>query len=230
MKFLKLVWVAIKNRIIAGIITIIPIAITYLVVKFLFEKIHRIFEPVVINVFHIQSSIVGIGLSLFLAFAFVYIVGLLSAMLVVRRWLAKAEAILARIPLIKFLYLTSKQVIDSLAMPQRKAFKRVVLIEYPRKGIHSLAFATGEIRVTRSNELLVSLFLPTTPNPTSGYLLYLPKDQIQDTNLTIEEGMKIIISGGILSPTALETNDYDAARSIISEPATSPRPEATRSP
>lgn len=220
MGLLKSSWIAIKNRLIAGIITIIPIAITYLVLRFLFEKIHRIFEPVVTNVFDIQSPIVGIALSLFLAFAFVYIIGLLSAILVVRRWLTKTEAILAKIPFVKFLYLTTKQVIDSLALPQRKAFKRVVFIEYPRKGIRSIAFATGEIQVKTNNELFVSVFLPTTPNPTSGYLLYLPKDQIQDTNLTIEEGMKIVISAGILAPTGMETYECDSARLATSEPET----------
>lgn len=227
MGFIKSAWVMIKNRIIAGIITIIPIAITYLVVKFLFEKIHGLFEPVVANVFNIPSSIIGIGLSLFLAFAFVYIVGLLSAILVFRRWLAKAETILAKIPFVKFLYSTTKQVIDSLAMPKRKAFKRVVFIEYPRKGIRSLAFATGEIRVKKSNELFVSVFLPTTPNPTSGFLLYLPIDQIQDTNLTIEEGMKIIISAGILAPMGIETYEHDSTPLPASEPSASTEPKVT---
>jgi len=227
MGFLKSAWVTIKNHIIAGIITIIPIAITYLVVKFLFEKIHGLFEPVVANVFNIQSSIIGIGLSLFLAFAFVYIVGLLSAVLVFRRWLAKAETILAKIPFVKFLYSTTKQVIDSLAMPKRKAFKRVVFIEYPRKGIRSLAFATGEIRVKKTNELFVSVFLPTTPNPTSGFLLYLPIDQIQDTNLTIEEGMKIVISAGILAPMGIETYEHDSTPLPASEPSASTEPKVT---
>ena len=227
MGLLKSAWVVIKNRIIAGIITIIPVAITYLVVKFLFNKIHRIFEPMVTNVFHIQSPIIGIALSLFLAFAFVYTVGLLSALLLFRRWLAKAEVILAKIPFVKFLYLTSKQVIDSLALPKSKAFKRVVFIEYPRKGIRSIAFATGEIQIKNSNDVFVSVFLPTTPNPTSGFLLYLPKDQIQDTNLSIEDGMKIVISAGILAPQGIETYEHDSMPLPTTEPATFTEPEAT---
>ena len=109
------------------------------------------------------------------------------------------ENLISRIPIVNVVYQTIKQITSSLTGPNRQAFKEVVFIEYPRKGIWTLSMVTGESKNIR-NKAYYHVFVPTTPNPTSGYLLYIPKEDTRKTNMSIEEGMKIIISGGMLAP------------------------------
>ena len=90
-----------------------------------------------------------------------------------------------------------------MSLPGRKAFKRVVIVEFPRAGMKAISFVTGSIKFNDVIEL-TSVFVPTTPNPTSGFLIYLPESDIVETNMTIEEGMKLIISGSILVPEEIK--------------------------
>ena len=117
------------------------------------------------------------------------------------------EKILSRIPFVNTVYRTIKQITSHLSAPDRQAFKKVVFIEYPRKGIWTISMVTGESN-NKNGELYYHIFVPTTPNPTSGYLLYLPQKDTRQTDMSIEEGMKIIISGGMLAP---KTNILDSS-------------------
>jgi uncharacterized membrane protein len=100
-------------------------------------------------------------------------------------------------------YTSSKKLIEIISLPTTQSFKRVVIVEYPRVGMKAFAFVTGSLK-TKSETELVSIFIPTTPNPTSGFLIYLPEQDIEETDLSIEEGMKLIVSGGILIPERME--------------------------
>ena len=201
-----------RHRFIAGIIIIIPISITLLVLYFIVKRIHIIFYPILKNALHISTpvlgDIVGMALSVIVALLLVYLVGLLSSSYAIRRVIAFGEYILTRIPIIKVLYLTSKQFMDAITLPQSGALKKIVVIEYPRKGIYGLAFVTGETINHTANERLVQVFLPTTPNPTSGFLLLLKPDEIYDVNLSIDEGIKFIISAGIVKPDHFDLKPY----------------------
>ncbi|MBU1076670.1 MAG: DUF502 domain-containing protein, partial [Spirochaetes bacterium] len=102
----------------------------------------------------------------------------------------------------RIIYTGSKQVLSSFIVNKKKAFRQVVLVEYPRKGIRSLAFITGDIIVKktgRNDKKLITVFLPSTPNPTTGFLLLLPRKDIIVLDMTIESAIKLIISGGVLS-------------------------------
>ena len=109
------------------------------------------------------------------------------------------EKILAKIPLINYIYNTIKQITDTLRISQKQAFKKVVYIEYPKKDIWTIALVTGESKDSEGNEYY-QIFVPTTPNPTSGFMLYIKKKNTKETNMNIDEGLKIIISGGMLAP------------------------------
>jgi uncharacterized membrane protein len=152
---------------------------------------------------------VGIVLSLVLVLALFYLVGLITARRAVRRLISLGEWFVVRIPFVKFFYKTTKQIVDTIAVSTSGALQRVVIIEYPRKGIRTVAFMTGETRIDGEQEPYINLFVPTTPNPTSGYMIILPASQVMDTNMTIEEGVKFIVSGGILPPARLQMRPFE---------------------
>ena len=109
------------------------------------------------------------------------------------------EDMLLKVPVIKTVYRTIKQIIDSISGPGRQAFKKVVFIEYPRKGIWTLTLVTGETIDDHGN-YFYHIFVPTTPNPTSGFLLFINKKDVVESNMSIEDAMKTIISGGMIPP------------------------------
>ena len=128
---------------------------------------------------------------------------MLVSSIFVKKILFNIEKVIAGIPVVNIIYKTIKQVTSSLGDPNKESFKKVVLIEYPRKTIWTLAMVTGESRDKNSNEYY-NIYVPTTPNPTSGFMLYALKSEVLETSVSVEEGLKIIISGGVIGP---EVND-----------------------
>ncbi len=112
---------------------------------------------------------------------------------------SKIESIIARIPIVNSLYQTIKGLTESISNSSKQAFSKVVLIQYPRKGIWTLALVTGE-SLNEKGVNFYHLFLPTSPNPTSGYMLYISKDDVTEVDMSTEEAIKIIVSGGAISP------------------------------
>lgn len=113
------------------------------------------------------------------------------------------ESLLVRIPLVRSIYKTVKQVINAVLSTNSEAFRKVVLIEYPRKGLWSIAFQTGSANTalnTKTNQEMVSVFIPTTPNPTSGFLMMLPRNDVIELDMSIDEALKFIISLGVMPP------------------------------
>jgi uncharacterized membrane protein len=201
-----------KRKIITGLLVVFPIFITYIVIKFLFGLIGGLLSPLV------KESFIFLGISLknskvdefvitsvafVLTFLALYFIGAIATNFFGKLILSFFEAILHKTPIIKNIYTSSKQLIEIISPPGRKSFKRVVIVEYPRVGMNAFAFVTGNIK-TKDGTELTSIFIPTTPNPTSGFLIYLPEEDITETDMDIEEGMKLIISGGILVPKQIE--------------------------
>ncbi len=113
------------------------------------------------------------------------------------------EKLLSKIPLVSYIYNTIKQITDTLSVSQKQAFKKVIYIEYPKDDIWTIALVTGESK-SKNGDDYYQVFVPTTPNPTSGFMLYLKKNDIRETNMSVDEGLKIIISGGMLAPKTNE--------------------------
>ena len=151
------------------------------------------------------------GVGLLITLAFLTLVGFLAAGLAGRTLVQIGERLLSRMPIVRSVYGTLKQIFETVLAQSSRSFREVVLIEYPRRGIGAIGFVTGptqgEIQV-RSEEELVNVFLPTTPNPTSGFLLFVPRRDLVHLDMTIEEGIKLVISGGIVAPP----NQLDAHR------------------
>jgi len=193
-----------KNYFLTGILSIIPLAITYFIISKLFTLFSNPGQRMIKYIFpNITIPFLDIIIGFLLTILFIYVVGLIVSNVLGRKFYKLFESILNRIPLVSYIYSTIKQIIDTLAISQKHAFKKVVFIEYPKKDIWTIALVTGESK-DKNGENYYQVFVPTTPNPTSGFMLYLKKETVKDTNLTVDEGLKIVISGGMLAP---DTND-----------------------
>jgi uncharacterized membrane protein len=154
------------------------------------------------------------GLGVLVAIFILVMIGFLTAGLVGRNLVGLGERLLDRMPVIRGVYGAVKQVLETVLKEQSKAFRQVILIQYPRQESWAIGFITGETEgnVQRGTPRdVINVFLPTTPNPTSGFLLFVPRDEIQDLTMTVEEGIKMVVSGGIVTPpTRAEAEDGDA--------------------
>jgi uncharacterized membrane protein len=151
---------------------------------------------------YLPFSVPGLGLLLMLVF--LTLVGMLTAGLVGRTLVHTGEWLLSRMPIVRSVYATLKQIFETVLAQSSRSFREVVLIEYPRRGIGAIGFVTGPTRgevQDKADEELVNVFLPTTPNPTSGFLLFVPKKDLIHLDMSIEEGIKMVISGGIVAPS-----------------------------
>lgn len=143
------------------------------------------------------------GTGLLIVLVALTVIGALTASLLGRYFLHLSDRILARMPVVRSIYGATKQVFETVLSSQGNAFRSVVLIEYPRKGIWTLGFITGgtigEVEHYTDKDM-VSVFVPTTPNPTSGFLLFLPREEVTELAMTVEEGIKMIVSTGLVMP------------------------------
>ncbi|MCB1057668.1 MAG: DUF502 domain-containing protein [Acidobacteria bacterium] len=193
--------VQLRRTLITGLLILAPVALTIYVLVLLFQIMDGMFAWAVQHSLGLDRRLPGVGILLTLMV--VLVLGWLSSNVFGRRLIVLFEKILARIPVAKTVYASTKGIVEAVSQSQTEAFKRVVMIEYPRRGLFSIAFVTsnarwGDLHPETSDLLLV--FLPTTPNPTSGYLLLVPREQATDLPITIEEGVRMVISGGILMP------------------------------
>ena len=189
-----------KYYIITGLLSILPVAATYWILLKLFQFFSTPGAAIVEFIFKDKvpkyvPELAGFILTiLFISFA-----GMVVSNVLGKRIYAWFETVLSRIPVVSVVYRTIKQITSSLSGPNRQAFKKVVYIEYPRKGIWTLTMVTGESK-NKTGEKYYHIFVPTTPNPTSGFMLYIPQNDTLETEMSVEEGLKIIISGGMLAP------------------------------
>lgn len=186
-----------KSYILRGFLALIPLALSFFVLRFFYVFIDQKISVLINNFIGIR--IPGLGIILFLFT--LYLIGYLASNVIGRRLLNLLERIPSKIPIIKTIYQIGKQVSSTLSLPGQQAFKKAVLVEYFRPGVWTIGFVTGSILDKRNNEKLLKVFIPVNlPNPTSGMILMLKEDQVIDTKWTIEEAMKMLISGGIIGP------------------------------
>ena len=187
-----------------GLLIWIPLTVTFVVIRFVVNVVDQVL--VLVPGRWRPEAVLGFpipGLGILLAFLVLLATGLLFANLVGRRLVAAAERQVVRIPFVGPLYRASKQVTETVLAPDGKAFRRVVLVRWPHAGSRALAFVTGvspgEVQA-RTGERFVSVFVPTTPNPTSGFILLVPEDDVVDLEMTVEEAFRAIVSLGVVLP------------------------------
>jgi len=143
------------------------------------------------------------GLGLILTIGLVFVVGLLTRNFVGRKMVHLGEGIVDRIPIARIIYIGVKQLLEALFVQKTKAFDKAALIEYPRRGVYAIGFITGESKgevqsMTPKN--MINVFVPTTPNPTSGFYILIPENELIVLSMSVEDAFKLIVSGGIISP------------------------------
>lgn len=182
-----------------------PILVTIMVLRFIIDLLDNTlalipkgYQPEQLLGTHIP------GLGVVLSLIILLTTGILATNFLGQRLVHWGEAILARIPLVRSIYNAVKQVINALLSTNSEAFRKVLLVEYPRKGMWSLAFQTGAVNAEiniKAQEEMIALFIPTTPNPTSGFMMMIPKKEAIELSMSIDEALKLIISLGVMQPS-----------------------------
>ncbi len=198
-----------KNDLIAGFLVVIPLAttiwLTITVARWVINLLTRI--PKQLNPFDglepILTNVLNLAVGLAVPLLSILIIGLMARNIVGRWLLDFGEQVLQAIPFAGSVYKTLQQILETLLRDSKTRFRRVVMVEYPRRGVWTLGFVTGTLSSQLQSHLpqkMISVFIPTTPNPTSGWYAIVPEDETIDLAISIEDAFKVLISGGIVSP------------------------------
>lgn len=188
-----------------GLVVVGPIGMTFVVVQWIVGTMDGLLNHFLPERFH-PDQVLGFpvpGLGLVAALLLILLVGLFTANYFGKALLHFSERMINRIPLVKGIYTLFKQVADTVLSRDKQGFRKVVLLEYPRRGIWSVGFVTGVTRgeiQTITERRMINVFVPTTPNPTSGYYILVPEEDARELAMTVEEAFKLIISGGMVTP------------------------------
>ena len=193
-----------RNRFFTGLVLALPIIATVLGLSWVVQKIdNNVLRllPAQIN----PSTYLGFdipGFGIIIAVILLFLLGILASNFIGNSIIKAGESLLARVPIVSPLYSSIKQIVTTIAEQKDRAFRDVCLIQYPRKGLYAIGFVTADLAGAPAEKLpegYVCVFVPTTPNPTSGFLLFVKQDDIEILDMTPEEGAKMIISGGMVT-------------------------------
>ncbi len=192
-----------RARMISGILVLIPLAITLFILNVILASLTAFVRPLLHPFLgEIPENAITL-IALCVTTLIIYFTGLVTNHLIGRRMISLGERVLMKMPIIKSVYSASKQVVDTFSSSTKAAFKAVAVVEFPRKGSLAVGFVTGSM-TNPEGLLLYRVFIATTPNPTTGFLLILPAEEVQFTDITVEDGVKMIVSGGVLSPDSYQ--------------------------
>jgi uncharacterized membrane protein len=206
-----------RNYFLAGILVTAPVSITIWIawnlIGYIDDRVTPLIPPRWNPETYLPFGVPGLGV---VAMVVVLIlVGFFAAGLIGRMVMRRGEAVLARVPVVRSVYSGTKQIFETILAQQSNAFRQVCLIEYPRRGTWAVGFVTGETvgEVQRlTGATVINVFIPATPNPTTGFLLFVPEPDVHVLDITVEEGIKLVISGGIVEPgQARPGGDWDLA-------------------
>jgi uncharacterized membrane protein len=216
-----------RTRILAGLLTVIPIWVTYVIVRWIFDMMRGATQPladrVAKSILEANKSIlpttvqdyvewivplVAVLLTLFI----LYLLGLLTANVFGRRIIVLFERMFTKLPLVKTIYTSTKQIVMTLGGAESMHFQRVVLVEFPHPGMKCIAFLTSVMDDADTGRKMANVFISTTPNPTTGYMQIVPLDRVSETTWTMEEAVKLLMSGGIVSPPAVNFDKIHPVR------------------
>jgi uncharacterized membrane protein len=204
-------WRQIRNNFIYGVIVTLPIVAPLWLVIFVVRKTDEVVKPIIPEIWnpdtYLPFSIPGLGL--LTSIIALFVLGTLAKNFFGRTIIRTGERILGRVPVISNMYTAGKQIVSTVSQQKDRSFKEVCLLEYPRKGLWVVGFVSSDVRGAPAEHLpegYVNVFVPTTPNPTSGVLVMLPRTDIKVLDMTTEEGAKLIISAGLVSSTEDEVD------------------------
>ena len=201
---------ALKKNLIAGLLVTVPAALTYMVLSFVITRVDKAMEPVIVRVLGPQIlklmdewHIPGMGF-LFLAI-FIIAVGFVGTNFIGKKLVALGERFLHKIPVVRVIYTSIKKVVDTVSLTETPTFEKMVLITYPREPLKTLGIVCCDTpEGITGGEKMLNVFVPTSPTPTTGFLFMLPEKEAQPLKMSVEEGLKMIISFGMTHPDAEE--------------------------
>lgn len=195
-----------RRYFISGLLVWLPVIITVMVIKFLVDILSKSLlllpapmQPDYLLGFHVPG--IGVVLTLLV----IFFTGLFAANFVGRKLVALGDRLMSRIPLVRTIYTSVKQVTETMFKPGGQSFRKVLLVEFPCQGVYSIAFQTGEVNKDIEavhGESMVSYFIPTTPNPTSGFLMMAPKSRVRELDMSVDQALKLVISLGVVQPNS----------------------------
>jgi len=209
----------------AGILITAPISITFYIAWLFVTFVDSRVTPLIPARFNPETYLPFAlpGLGVVVALVSLTVIGMLTAGFLGKLVIRFYDSLLARMPVVRSIYGAIKQITETVLAQQSTAFRQAVLIEYPRRGVWAIGFLTGTTRgevQTITEDEVFNVFLPTTPNPTSGFLLFIPKTDVVLLGMTVEEALKMVVSGGIVTPTARG----DTPVGIVSAPPANSEP------
>lgn len=188
-----------RKYFLTGILAILPLGITAWILYKVFVTIDSTVSPWISRYTGVEVPGTGFAATL----VFVFLVGLFASNIIGRAVIHRFEAFFAKVPLASRIYIAVKQIGEGVIGGQRNLFQRVVMFEYPRRGSWAIGFVTSEHRgvlAQKTGKKMQHVFVPTTPNPTSGFLLFLPEEDLMELDMSVEDGLKLVISGGAVAP------------------------------
>jgi uncharacterized membrane protein len=190
-----------RDQFMAGLIVILPIGASILILYWVFTSIDNILQPVIRAIFHHNIPGVGFGVTVVL----IYLAGVVARNFIGKRLVKWGDTIMMKVPIIRGLYRGIRQIMESVAMPDKPSFLMVVLIEFPRKEIWTLGLVTKEI-TTKSGGKFFNVLIPTSPTPWTGYFQIVKETDTIRTNISVEDAVKILVSGGMTVPQTFLKN------------------------
>lgn len=188
-----------RSRFFSGLFVLIPLAVTVFVLRLVLSTLEAAAMPFIKPLLKTAPRFVLVLIAVVFMVVFIYLIGQIASHIVGQRLIRWGEALLLKLPLIKSVYTTSKQVVEIFSTNSASAFKAVVMVTFPHPDSMAVGFVTGTM-LDPDGHSLYRVFVPTTPNPTSGFLVILPDKQITFTDIPVEEGIRMIVSGGMLAP------------------------------
>jgi uncharacterized membrane protein len=209
----------VRNVFITGLLITLPIALTWFILQFLLKNFDAL-SPVFTNILIQLGAPIPEGyripfLGLVVTLLIVLMVGWFTTNFFGKKLFKIGETVIGKIPFVRRIYTGTKQVVLSIAEADTTAFRKVVLLEFPRRGLLAIGFVTGETRgevQQMTQENMLNVFVPTMPNPTSGFLIFSPPEELTEVSMTIEEGIKYVVSGGIVTPPSLKVIEEKGLR------------------
>ncbi len=207
MTLLNTVFTVVKRHFVSGVLVVVPLILTYLVLKFLFEAVDGILQPIL----HAVLGYFVPGLGVVTTILLIILAGFFTRNIVGARFYRMGERVLVRMPIIRPIYSAAKQLLEAIALPTVQSFKEVALVEYPRRGVYALCFIAKRVRLGSDEESreCVSVFVPSTPTPISGIVIIVPADEVRPVAMTVEEGIKFLVSGGVASPSTIQFRSHN---------------------
>ena len=208
-----------RNYLLAGLVVWVPILVTFAILRFIVDLLDKTMALIPHSYQTEQLFGVNIpGLGVILSLVLLLVTGIVATNILGQRLVSWSEALLDKIPLVRSIYNATKQIIQAIFATNSQAFRKVLLVEYPRKGMWSIAFQTGVTKTEvhqGADTDMVSIFIPTTPNPTSGFLMMVSRSEVRELSMTIDEAFKFVISLGVMQPNGSTNLDTKKPKEVL---------------